>query len=80
MLNTSRDMQPIQLGRLNNIDHFGLEVFVPGNGGLSGRIAEITHGFLTTQIKVRDRGLSREFRSDPQTVIKIEAHLTDEGE
>lgn len=80
MLNTSRDMQEIRLGKLNNVDHFGLEVFVKGTPALTGRIAEINHGYLTTQIKVRDKGLSREFRSDPETVIKIEAHLTDEEE
>lgn len=70
-----RDMEPIPIGQLNNIDHMGLHLHAERQPRpkLYGRIIEIFHSTHVTTVKVRWNGQTDELRTDPEHVVRIES-------
>lgn len=75
-LDALRDMEAIQTGRLNNLQHMGLHacINVAGEPRLYGRITYITHQLYATVVELTWNGIQIKHRSDPEQVIRIEAH------
>ena len=72
-LDSLRDMEPIKLGELNGLQHMGLHIRIAHPVNIYGRITEINHVYLGTQVRVRWNGQSQDFRSDPELMVRIEA-------
>lgn len=74
-LDTLRDMDEIQTGELG-AKHIGLHVIVnaPHEPPLYGRITFLTHQLFVTVIEITWNGIQTKYRSDPEQVIRIEAH------
>lgn len=74
MLDTVKDMEPIELGQLNYNDHYGLHIAIyrPGAQRLYGRIVGITAEIFSIKVNVCWDGAHDEYQADPETVIRIE--------
>lgn len=74
-LDPLRDMDEIQTGELV-AKHIGLHTVVnsPGEPQLYGRITYITHQLHATVVELTWNGIQIKHRSDPEQVIRIEAH------
>lgn len=74
-LDPLRDMDEIQTGELS-AKHIGLHAVVnsPGEPQLYGRITYITHQLHATVVELTWNGIQIKHRSDPEQVIRIEAH------
>jgi len=72
-----RDMDEIMIGKLNNIDHYGLHLRADRHprAMLYGRIIEIIHGTHVTTVKVRWNGLTDEIKTDPEHVVRVETTI-----
>lgn len=76
-LDPLRDMDEIQTGRLNNLEHMGLHacINVPGEPRIYGRITYLTHQLHATVVELTWNGVQIKHRSDPELVIRIESAL-----
>jgi len=74
-LDTLRDMDAIQTGNISG-KHIGLHAIIniPHEQPLYGRITFITHQLFATVIEITWNGIQTKYRSDPEQVIRIEAH------
>lgn len=68
-----QDMEEIEMGRLNLIDHMGLQIRVTGRDSWHGIITEVLHGNMFTHIKARWNGSLLECRNDPRMVVRVES-------
>lgn len=74
-LDPLRDMDEVRTGELG-AKHIGLHAVVntPGEPQLYGRITYLTHQLHATVVELTWNGIQIKHRSDPEQVIRIEAH------